>query len=144
MVAGRYDPQVAQAIGCKHGDPLVGVEGSKDGLVAVAKFINASMAFYDDKLCKKLIQATAGDGARRLAQLRDVTAEELAVLQDWDKHIARVAIWHVRGGFPTYVVRGSAHGATQLRLQIMCHTLRVAQAALSSSDSGLSAAGWMG
>ena len=39
-----------------------------------------------------------------------------------------LAIWHVRGGFPTYAVRGSAHGATQLPLQIMCHTLRVAQA----------------
>ena len=89
MVAGRYDPQVAQAIGYKHGDPLEGVEGSKDGLAAVAKFINASMEINGEERCKKLIQATAQDNVRRLAQLRDVTVEEIAVLQDWDKHLAR-------------------------------------------------------
>jgi hypothetical protein len=49
---------VAQAIGYTHGNPFQGVEGSKDGSAAVAKFINASMAFYDEPSRNKLTSAS--------------------------------------------------------------------------------------
>ena len=86
MVAGRYDPQIAIAVGYTLGDPLGDEE---DGTDALKRFIHAAMSFYDEALRKKLAKSIKEENVRRLAQLQDVTEEEITVLAGWDKYLAR-------------------------------------------------------
>ena len=89
MVAGRYDPQAAVAVGYVHGDPLEGVEGGRDGAAALTQFVNAAMAIYDEPLRSSLVESLEADGVRRLLHLRDATEAEITVLPSWTKHLAR-------------------------------------------------------
>ena len=89
MVAGRYDPQIAEAVGYDHGDPLEGVDGGTDGAAALARFVNTAMADYEEPLRTALLNDVVDDGMRRLRNLRDVTQEDLVGLPNWTKHLAR-------------------------------------------------------
>lgn len=89
MVAGRYDPQTAVAVGYVHGDPLEGVEGGRDGAAALTQFVNVAMDTYDEPLRSSLVESLEADGVRRLLHLRDATEAEITVLPSWTKHLAR-------------------------------------------------------
>ena len=70
MVAGRYDPPAAVAVGYIHGDPLEGVEGGRDGAAALTRFVNAAMGIYDPPLRSQLVDDLTEDGVLRLLHLR--------------------------------------------------------------------------